>query len=199
MALTFRKALPSDDGDAERVLRSAFTPYVRKLGRELTADYYAWVGAAIERGDVFVALEGDQMVGVAVTERRADGLYIDRLAVDPARQSAGLGSWLLARLEEVARSSGLSDLSLETAEMTDHIVRLYRRHGFEIVGRGLPSHGKDSYTRVHMAKALRTPKRGVKQKIGGSGCEMVKVAATSMPSASDVPTRGKLRKAPELL
>ena len=154
MALTFRMALTSDGGDADRVLRSAFTPYIRKLGRELTADYYAWVGAAVERGDVFVALEGDQVVGVAVTERRADGLYIDRLAVDPARQSAGLGSWLLARLEEVARSSGLSAMSLETAEMMDHLVRLYRRNGFEIVGRGLPAHGKDSHMRVHMAKRL---------------------------------------------
>ncbi len=36
MALTFRKALPSEGGDADRVLRTAFTPYVRKLGRELT-------------------------------------------------------------------------------------------------------------------------------------------------------------------
>jgi ribosomal protein S18 acetylase RimI-like enzyme len=108
----------------------------------------------VERGDVFVALEAGQVVGVAVTERRDDGLYIDRLAVDPARQGGGLGSWLLARLEEVARSNGLSDLSLETADMMDHLVRLYRRNGFEIVGRGLPAHGKDAHMRVHMAKAL---------------------------------------------
>jgi ribosomal protein S18 acetylase RimI-like enzyme len=152
--LTFRKALPSEGGDADRVLRAAFTPYVRKLGREITADYYAWVGAAVDRGDVFVALEAGQVVGVAVTERRGDGLYIDRLAVDPARQGSGRGSWLLARLEEVARSGGLSGMSLETAEMMDHLVRLYRRNGFEIVGRGLPSHGKDSHMRVHMAKRL---------------------------------------------
>src|SRR5258708_6557619 len=154
MDWVFRKALPSEGGDADRVLRSAFTPYIRKLGRELTADYYAWVGAAVNRGDVFVALEAGEVVGVAVTERRDDGLYIDRLAVDPARQGTGLGSWLLARLEEVARSRGLPGMSLETAEMMDHLVRLYRRNGFEIVGRGLPSHGKDSHMRVHMAKRL---------------------------------------------
>ena len=84
--------MPPEGGDADRVLRAAFTPYIRKLGRELTADYYAWVSAAVERGDVFVALEAGQVVGVAVTERRDDGLYIDRLAVDPARQGSGLGS-----------------------------------------------------------------------------------------------------------
>jgi ribosomal protein S18 acetylase RimI-like enzyme len=154
MALTFRKALPSEGGDADRVLRAAFTPYILKLGRELTADYYAWVGAAVDRGDVFVALEAGRVVGVAVTERRDGGLYIDRLGVDPARQGGGLGSWLLARLEEVARSGGLTGLSLETAEMMDHLVRLYRRNGFEVIGRGLPAHGKDAHMRVQMAKLL---------------------------------------------
>ena len=48
MALTFRRALPSDGGDADRVLRSAFTPYIRKLGRELTAGdeiiVTVWIG-----------------------------------------------------------------------------------------------------------------------------------------------------------
>ena len=157
MALMFRKALPSEGGDVDRVLRSAFTPYVRKLGREVTADYYAWVGAPIQRGDVFLAVESDRVVGVAVTEQRESGLYIDRLGVDPARQGAGLGSWLLARLEEVARSRGAPGMSLETAEMMDHLIRLYRRNGFEIVGRGPPSHGKDSHLRVYMAKPLNGP------------------------------------------
>src|SRR5262245_16140814 len=116
---------------------------------EVTADYSAWVGAAVHRGDVYVAVEAEQVVGVAVTERRDSGLYVDRLGVDPARQANGLGSWLLERVEEVARSSGLPGMSLETAEMMDHLVRLLRRHGFEIVGRGPPSHGKDAHMRVY--------------------------------------------------
>ena len=89
-----------------------------------------------------------------MTEQRDDGLYVDRLGVDPARQGSGLGSWLLVRLEELARSRGLTGMSLETAEMMEHLVRLYRRHGFEIVGRGPPSHRKDSHMRVYMAKRL---------------------------------------------
>jgi ribosomal protein S18 acetylase RimI-like enzyme len=154
MDFTFRKALPAEGRDVDRVLRSAFTPYVRKLGREVTADYYSWVGAAIERADVYVAADAGGIVGVAVTERRESGLYIDRLGVDPARQGAGLGSWLLTRLEEVARSARLPGMTLETAEMMEHLVRLYRRHGFEIVRRGPPSHGKDSHMRAYMAKRL---------------------------------------------
>ena len=100
--------------------------------------------AAIERGDVYVALDGEQIVGVAGTKPQENELYIDQLGVDPARQGTGLGSCLLERIEEIARSSGLGDLSLETAEMAEGNIRLYRRHGFEIVRRGPPSHGLDA-------------------------------------------------------
>jgi len=151
MAFTFRPALPSEREDADRVLRAAF---LRRLGREIPSDYYKWLPASIERGDVFVADEAGKIVGVAATERRDDGLFLDRLAVDPAKQGTGLGSWLLVRLEEVARARGDRAMSLVTAEMMDHLIRLYRRHGFEIVRRGPPDHGKDPHTRVYMVKPL---------------------------------------------
>lgn len=154
MALTFRTALPSEDADADRVLRAAFTPYMHRLGREIPADYYEWLPASIERGDVFVADEAGRVVGVAATERRDTGLYLDRLAVDPAKQGSGLGSFLLVRLEEVARARGDRTMSLTTAEMMEHLLRLYGRHGFEIVHRGPPDHGKDPHIRVTMVKTL---------------------------------------------
>jgi ribosomal protein S18 acetylase RimI-like enzyme len=154
MALTFRKAAPSEREDAQRILWTAFTPYIRGLGREITAQHYTFLAAAIERGDVYLAVDGDEIVGVAATERRDVGLYIDRLGVDPARQGTGLGSFMLERVEEIARSSGLKELSLETAEMAVGNVRLYRRHGFEIVRRGPPSHGMDAHMRVFMVKPL---------------------------------------------
>lgn len=154
MTLTFRTALASEDVGADRVLRAAFTPYMKRLGREIPADYYKWLPASIERGDVFVVDEAGRIVGLAATERRDTGLYLDRLAVDPAQQGRGLGSWLLVRLEQVARSRGDRTMSLTTAEMMDHLLRLYGRHGFEIVHRGPPDHGKDPHTRVTMVKTL---------------------------------------------
>jgi GNAT superfamily N-acetyltransferase len=154
MDFTFRQAFASEHEAADRVLRTAFTPYLRRLGREIPADYYKWLPASIERGDVYVAADADGLAGVAATERRDTSLYIDRLAVDPSRQASGLGSWLLAHLAEVARARGDRTMSLETAEMMDHLIRLYCRHGFEIVRRGPPSHGLDAHIRVHMVKPL---------------------------------------------
>lgn len=154
MDFIFRAALPSEFADADRVLRAAFTPYLARLGREIPADYYKWLPASIERGDVFVADENGRVVGVAATEQREAELFLDRLAVDPSKQGTGLGRWLLQRLDEVARSRGDRTLSLVTAEMMDHLIKLYGSHGFEIVHRGPPDHGKDAHIRVRMVKTL---------------------------------------------
>src|ERR1700746_2698028 len=128
MDFTFRRALPPDYAGVDRVLREAFTPYIRNLGREIGPDYNSRLDASIERGDVYVAVEADRVAGAAVTERQDGGLYLDRLAVDPARQGTGVGSWLLVRLEEVARAGGVPAMSLFTAEMAAANVRLYQRH-----------------------------------------------------------------------
>lgn len=157
MTFTFRTALPSECADADRVLRAAFTPYLARLGREIPVDYYRLLPASIELGDVFVADEGGRVVGVAATERRERELFLDRLAVDPSKQGTGLGRWLLQQLDEVARSRGDRTLSLITAEMMDHLIKLYGSHGFEIVHRGPPDHGKDAHIRVHMVKTLLQP------------------------------------------
>jgi ribosomal protein S18 acetylase RimI-like enzyme len=161
MVLTFRTAMLSDGEEAGRIIRAAFTPYVRALGRELPADGSAEVAEVrerfaveLERGDVYIALDGEQIVGAVRTKPQENALYISQIAVDPSRQGTGVGSWLLTRIDEVARSRGLGGLSLETAEMAEANIRLYRRHGFEIVGRGPPSHGQDAHMRVFMAKVF---------------------------------------------
>ena len=58
------------------------------------------------------------------------------------------------QLDEVARERGDRTVSLVTAEMMLHLVRLYGSHGFEIAHRGPPDHGKDAHMRVRMVKRL---------------------------------------------
>ena len=83
--------------------------------------------------------------------RRSREYEID--SVGP-KQGTGLGSFLLVRLAEVARARGDRAMSLTTAEMMDHLIRLYSSHGFDIVHRGPPDHGRDPHTRVTMVKPL---------------------------------------------
>lgn len=153
--------MPAESEEVVRVVRAAFTPYLRALGREFPADESAQFAEERERfeaelglGDVYVALEGERIVGAVRTKPQGKDLYIHTIAVDPPRQGTGVGSWLLQRIDEVARTRGLGGLSLETAEMAVANIRLYRRHGFEIVSRGPPAHGLDPHTRVSMVKTF---------------------------------------------
>ena len=162
MVLTFRTATLSDGEEVERVIRAAFTPYLRALGLEFPAygsaefaEEWERYAADAERGDVYVALDGERIVGAVRTKPQEKDLYIHQIAVDPARQGTGVGSWLLQRIDEVARARGLGGLSLETAELAVANIRLYQRHGFEIVSRGPPDHGLDPHTRVHMVKSFQ--------------------------------------------
>ena len=151
----------SEGEEVGSVIRAAFTPYVRALGREFPAvgsagfaEAWERFVAELERGNVYVALDGERIVGAVRTKPQEKDLYIQQIAVDPARQGTGVGSWLLQRIDEVARARGLGGLSLETAEMAVANIRLYQRHGFEIVSRGPPEHGLDAHTRVHMVKSF---------------------------------------------
>src|ERR1700704_6969690 len=124
MVLTFRTAMLSEGEEVGRVIRAAFTPYVRALGRELPADGSAQFAeererfeAELELGDVYVALDGERIVGAVRTKPQEKDLYIHQIAVGPPQQGTGVGSWLLQRIDEVARAYGLGGLSLETAEM----------------------------------------------------------------------------------
>lgn len=144
-----------------RVIRAAFTPYLRALGRDFPTDESAEYAeererfaAELGRGEIYIALDGERIVGAVRTKPQAKDLYIHTIAVDPVRQGTGVGSWLLEQIDEMARARGLGSLSLETAEMAMANIRLYQRHGFEIVRHGPPDHGLDPHTRVYMVKTF---------------------------------------------
>ena len=89
----------------------------------------------------------------------------DLNAIQAALRDEKLDAWLLydfRGLNVLARRSSCEatlprvvDVLLHpTAEMAEANIRLYRRHGFEIVGRGPPDHGLDPHTRVYMVKSF---------------------------------------------
>jgi GNAT superfamily N-acetyltransferase len=152
--LGFAVAAPAQLAPVDALIRAAFAPYMRRLGREIADDAYGWFAEAIVKGDIYIALDGSEIVGAIATRRRDAGLELALIGVTPTRQKSGIASFMIARIAEVARRRGLRTLSLTTAEMMEDRIRLYRRHGFEIVRRGLPEHGKDAHMRVHMERVL---------------------------------------------
>lgn len=152
--LAFDVAVPAQLAPVETLMRLAFAPYMRRLGRELAADTPVWFVEAIEKGDIYIALDGDEIVGAIATRPRDADMELALIGVSPARQKSGIASFMIGRVAETARVRGVRTLSLTTAEMMEDRIRLYRRHGFEIVRRGLPDHGMDAHMRVHMEKIL---------------------------------------------
>ena len=152
--LAFAVAAPLQLAQVDALMRSAFAPYIRRLGREITADAYGWFAEAIVKGDIYIALDGSEIVGAIATRPRDADMELALIGVSPTRQKSGIASFMIGRVAEIARSRSLKTLSLTTAEMMEDRIRLYRRHGFEIVRRGLPERGKDAHMRVHMQRVL---------------------------------------------
>lgn len=117
---------------------------------------------ALERGDFErfaaivphfrVALQDDTPIGMMIAlgpgvdygspnyrwfERRYDAfLYVDRIVVDPAVRSAGIGAALYADLSEAARAAGVPRLACEVnlRPANDRSIRFHERLGFRGVG-----------------------------------------------------------------
>ncbi|HWA30598.1 MAG TPA: GNAT family N-acetyltransferase [Rhizomicrobium sp.] len=84
---------------------------------------------------VFVARENGAAVGCGALKRHADGIgEVKRMYTRPSLQGKGIGGQILARVEELARREGLSQLVLETGDGYHAAWRLYERGGFTRCG-----------------------------------------------------------------
>lgn len=142
-------ATTADMAAIARLTADAFGKYVDRIGRPpapMVADYAELLGSS----RVWVLTVGDEMVGVLVTQAKADHLYLDSIAVAPAAQGAGHSRLLLRRAEEDAHEQGLDEIRLCTNEAMTENLEFYPRQGFRETGRGV----EDGYRRVFFAKAL---------------------------------------------
>lgn len=152
--LVFTTAVPAQLAEVDNLIRTAFTPYVRGLGREIAPDAYGWFPEAIAAGNIYIALDGEEIVGAIATRIRDRDMELAMIGVSPARQKSGIASFMIRRVMQAAKSRGMRTLSLNTAEMMEDRVRLYRRHGFVIASVGPPDHGKDPHMRVFMMRSV---------------------------------------------
>lgn len=146
----------SSDVDAVRsIVRAAYEVYVPRIGREpapMSADYqtlirnsFVWI-AESSRADG----SSNEIVGILVLIPGDSELLLENIAVAPVRQGRGIGRALLQFAEDRARQIGLSAVALYTNERMVENVQLYRRLGYEEVGRR-SEHG---FARVYFRKLV---------------------------------------------
>jgi GNAT superfamily N-acetyltransferase len=98
----------------------------------------------LSKGDAFVAVDGDTIVGTIILKDaaatngspfldRPDVAEFSQFAVRPSHQRHGLGSRLIEMVEQRARQRGVAHLALDTSEHATGLIEMYTRKGFAFV------------------------------------------------------------------
>jgi ribosomal protein S18 acetylase RimI-like enzyme len=153
--VTVRPIRPEDAGEVLTLQRAAFvqealiygTPEMPPLTQtleELEAELRENLGC--------VALAGPRIVGAVRAQRDGELLLVGRIAIAPDQQGRGLGTTLLAAVEQRGREAGATEAELFTGSLSEANLRLYEREGYRETQR-VP--GDDGTAQVFMRKSLR--------------------------------------------
>lgn len=102
----------------------------------------------IRRNRPFVAEQGGEIVGYADIQ---PGGYIDQFFVSGAHPRRGIGTLLMARIHEEARSLRLTEL---TSDVSKTAEPFFLRHGFQVVERRFPVRRGVTLENAFMRKPL---------------------------------------------
>jgi predicted N-acetyltransferase YhbS len=93
------------------------------------------LAAMMRKGVVLTAEDGaGQLLGCVYTEVRGKRGYLGQLAVDPARQSRGLGMRIMEAAEEHLRHQGCEAVDILVLSLRPELPPIYRRHGYVETG-----------------------------------------------------------------
>ncbi|HWI30600.1 MAG TPA: GNAT family N-acetyltransferase [Microbacterium sp.] len=150
--LEIRPISPEDAGEVLTLQRAAFvqealiygTPDMPPLTQTLEE-----LEAELVSNEGCVALIGPRMVGAVRARVDGDLLLVGRLAIAPDMQGRGIGSRLLAAVEE---RSDAGEAELFTGSLSEANLRLYEREGYVETERVT---GDDGIEQVFLRKRLR--------------------------------------------
>ena len=149
MTIDIRSANFADTSVVRDLVRASYSKYIERIGKEpapMSDDYASLIGA----GDVWVAVEDDEVLGMLVMQVVEEHLFVDAVAVRPDQQRRGLGRVLISFAEGEAQRNGLREIRLYTNEKMFENLAIYEKLGFEEINRGLDS----GYQRVFMRKKI---------------------------------------------
>ena len=121
--------------------------------RGLLAFNEAWIGPSNEQRVKLVARDELGVVGGLLGHTKWKWLYVAKLWVDERGRGKGIGTQLLMAAEELARTRGCTDASLNTFEYQAR--PFYEKLGYELFGTldGYPP----GYRQFYLRKRLVSP------------------------------------------
>jgi predicted N-acetyltransferase YhbS len=147
--VTVRPAEPGDVDALRNIAAAAYQRYVSKMGHApapMTADY----AQAVRSRHAWVAVEGGEVIGLAILIAKPGYLLLENVAVRPDMQGRGIGARLLDLAEDHARSLHLGEVRLYTNEAMTENLSYYPRHGYAETHRA----EQDGFRRVYFRKPL---------------------------------------------
>jgi ribosomal protein S18 acetylase RimI-like enzyme len=85
----------------------------------------------MQKGTILAAENAaSQLLGCVYTEVRGTRGYLGMLAIDPARQSRGLGMRIMEAAEEHLRRQGCEAVDILVLNLRPELLPIYRRHGY---------------------------------------------------------------------
>jgi len=112
------------------------------------------VRALFQKGKFLLVEDAGTLAACVYVELRGERGYFGLLAVDPARQRTGIGSYLIATVEELCRDAGCRFMDLTIVNLRIHMPGYYRSHGYTENGT-LPfpeSHNPQPKVPCHLVK-----------------------------------------------
>lgn len=103
-----------------------------------------------EFSTAFVAVDGEQIVGAAVSYLIFDDAQIATIAVRKSHQGQGIGSLMMDKIVQDADAAGCSTLSLEVRISNTPAIKLYEKYGFINVNirKGYYADGEDAFLMI---------------------------------------------------
>lgn len=139
--LILRKSKESDVSELRILINSAYKELSDK-GLNYTATYQdeAKTQERLSKGQGFVLtdIHGKIIATILMSEEnyltQKKTAYLGQFAVLPNLKKQGIGSLLLDFCEQLAKEQNYEAIQLDTAIPAEHLVKMYLRRGYQIVG-----------------------------------------------------------------
>jgi ribosomal protein S18 acetylase RimI-like enzyme len=150
-----RKATEADVARIIAIAHAAYIKYVPRIGHEpppMLADFAAEIAA----GHVVVIEVAGAVAGYLISWPKLEAYFIDNVAVDPARQGAGLGRQLMEYAVHETKRHNLSAIELYTNATMIENLEMYAHMGFVETRRVMETqfHVETGFPRVYMRRVL---------------------------------------------
>lgn len=147
-AADIRPAMPEDAAALVAIAEAAYQPYIAEMGRKpapMVADFDAHIAKDI----CLVLWLAGKITGYAIILDRADGYWLENIAVHPEHHKKGLGTALIEAVEAVIRPRA-DHYQLYTNIVMLSNARWYLSLGFKQTKEAV----EDGFHRLYFKKTL---------------------------------------------